>query len=267
VNQLLQKFQNWLVVRGLYIAKTQNRAFVSDLLKLIWPIETNLKLVRIGSKFKADGGYLVPDDLEGIQRLFSPGVSDNVDFESEFIKRGIPCELVDGSIDEPPTKDSLVTFKKLWLSSRTTDNSISLDDWVDSQSTPEEELLLQMDIEGSEYESILSASENTLSRFRIIVIELHDLRAVFSRRGLTLFELSMKKLLNTHVVVHAHPNNCNPPIEIDGLLWPDVLELTLIRRDRVTTIGAPARLPHHLDQDNTPNRHFALAMPGDSRKI
>ena len=261
MNQLLQKFQNWLVVRGLYIAKTQNRASISDLLKLIWPIETNLKLVRIGSKFKADGGYLVPDDLEGIQRLFSPGVSDNVDFESEFIRRGIPCELVDGSIDEPPTKDSLVTFKKLWLSSRTTDNSISLDDWVDSQSTPEEELLLQMDIEGSEYESILSASENTLSRFRIIVIELHDLRSVFSRQGLNLFELSIRKLRSTHVIVHAHPNNCNPPIIESGLFWPDVLELTFLRKDRFAGLGLLAKLPHPLDRDNTSNKHFSLIHP------
>jgi hypothetical protein len=261
VNQLLQKFQNWLVGRGVYLAKTQNRASISDLLKLIWPVETNLHLIRIGSKTRSDGGYLVPDDLEGIQRVFSPGVADSMDFECEFLERGIPCELIDGSIDNPPIANNLVKFSKLWLSSATTEDSISLNDWLESRAAVGEELLLQMDIEGSEYESILSASDLTLSRFRIIVIELHDLRAVFSRQGLTLFELSMKKLLNTHVVVHAHPNNCNPPTEIEGLLWPDVLELTLIRRDRVTKIGAPARLPHHLDQDNTPNRHFALAMP------
>ncbi len=261
MNQFLQKFQNWLVVRGFYIAKTQNRASISDLLKLIWPVETNLQLIRLGSKTRTDGGYLVPDDLEGIQRVFSPGVADSMDFEYEFLERGIPCELIDGSIDNPPITNDLVNFRKLWLSSVTTEGSISLNDWIESRSAAGEELLLQMDIEGSEYESILSASDRTLSRFRIIVIELHDLRAVLSRQGLTLFELSMRKLLNTHVVVHAHPNNCNPPIKFDGLLWPDVLELTLIRRDCVTKIGAPARLPHHLDHDNTNLAHVQLVRP------
>jgi hypothetical protein len=118
-----------------------------------------------------------------------------------------------------------------------------------------------MDIEGSEYESIISAPSDTLERFRIIVIEVHDLRAAVSRSGLVLFTLFMRKLMESHIIVHAHPNNASPPIEINGLIWPEVLELTLLRKDRAEEVGGPAQLPHPKDQDNTDRAHFYLVAP------
>ncbi len=35
-----------------------------------------------------DGGYLVPDDLEGIEYCFSPGVSNIATFELDCLNRG-----------------------------------------------------------------------------------------------------------------------------------------------------------------------------------
>ena len=123
---------------------------------------------------------------------------------------------------------------------------------------PEEELVLQMDIEGAEYEVLLAAAPDTLRRFRVVVVELHDLRSVMSRTGLILFKTLMKKLKVTHEIVHAHPNNCCRGVKEENQEWPDVLELTFLNRNRFSSTFGPADLPHPLDRDNTPQTPIVL---------
>ena len=203
----------------------------------------------------------MPQDFESVSRIFSPGVAESVEFEKHFLGLGIPCELIDGSIEASPEEHPLINFRKLWLSGETREDSICLDDWVTQRAHPNEDLMLQMDIEGSEYEVLLAASQEVLDRFRIIVLELHDLRSVFSRSGLVLFRLAINKLKTNHTIVHAHPNNCNPPLMIGGLVWPDVMEITLVRKDRIKEFYGDASLPHPLDLDNTPNPSIHLVNP------
>ena len=255
---LLSRIQDVLLSRGVFVSKLQTTESVEDLLATIWPTKTEKRLIRIGSRTHADGGYLVPDDLLGIQRVFSPGVADTMDFEQHFLDLGIPCEMVDGSVQGVPQPHKLASFQKLWLSAVTSEDSISLDDWVTQASKPKDELVLQMDIEGAEYEALLASSSQTLNRFRIIVLELHDLRSVMSRMGLALFRSVLLRLKKTHVIVHAHPNNCCRGVVVGDLEWPDVLEITLLRKDRISENLGLAELPHPFDMDNTPNRPIVL---------
>lgn len=255
---VLSRIQDLLLTRGLFVSKKQATASTKELISTIWPTKIDKPLIRIGSTTHADGGYLVPDDLSGIQRVFSPGVADTMDFEKHFLDLGIPCEMLDGSVEGAPEPHELASFQKLWLAAVTAQDSISLDDWVSQASKPKEDLVLQMDIEGAEYEALLAASSQTLNRFRIIVLELHDLRSVMSRMGLALFRSTLLHLRKTHEVVHAHPNNCCRGVVVGDLEWPDVLEITLLRKDRVSENLGRAELPHPLDRDNTPNRPIIL---------
>ncbi|GAA8118001.1 hypothetical protein HpBT107_13970 [Helicobacter pylori] len=45
-------------------------------------------MVRWGAKH--DGGYLIPNDFEGIKALFSPGVGGESAFEEDFYRQ---CKL------------------------------------------------------------------------------------------------------------------------------------------------------------------------------
>lgn len=261
---LVPAIQNFALRHGVYISKRQQQVSVTSLLKAIWPIQTEHELVRIGGTTQADGGYLVPSDLSGIGRVFSPGVSKKMDFEDFFLRRGVPCEMIDGSVDKIPSSHALARFEKIWLSGSSSDDAISLDDWVNQYSEPEEDLLLQMDIEGTEYEAILSASLETIERFRVIVVEMHDLKSALSRTGLALIMATLGRLKSSHEIVHAHPNNCCVGFKENGVMLPEVIELTFLRKDRISLNAGPAVLPHPLDRDNTPKRSVALAIPGDN---
>jgi hypothetical protein len=230
-----------------------------QLITRLSPILTEHALIRIGPD--GDGGYLVPDDLSDIVACYSPGVSTTIGFDLECAKRGMKVFLADASVDGPPVEHPGVFFTKKFLSCWEDSTHTTLDDWVlSTQSVNEDgDLLLQMDIEGSEYQALGRMSDALLSRFRIIVIEFHDLDQLWNKGFLLLVEPLFDKLLKGHYCVHLHPNNCCGSVARNGIEIPRVMEFTFIRKDRVFTLGPPpAGFPHHLDADNTPGPTLVL---------
>ena len=228
-------------------------AAVREALNLLAPWEVGTPLVRIGGD--GDGGYLVPDLLDGVEALFSPGVSDTWDFERFVAERyGIPSFMLDGSVDAPPGLTDLQHFRRLWLGTRTRAGSVTLEDWVATSRVPTgADLLLQMDIEGAEYRVLAATPLSTLRRFRIAVVEFHGLdwtsvAPVLRTRILP----ALLKMSVDFKVVHVHPNNCCGVEMIQGFPMPRVLEVTYLRRDFVSRDVGLARIPHPLDRDCVP---------------
>ncbi len=121
-----------------------------------------------------------------------------------------------------------------------------------------DDLLLQMDIEGAEFEALFSASADLLSQFRIMIIEFHYLQELLNKPYFTLVSRLFEKLLRTHSVVHIHPNNCCGSIRSRGLEIPRVAEFTFYRNDRLKTKVYRESFPHPLDRDNTAKRSLPL---------
>src|SRR5262245_52294427 len=137
-----------------------------------------MSLVRVGPK--RDGGYLVPNDMVGIEACFSPGTNNFKDFEDHLAKAyGIKSFMCDYSSDvekfRTPLIDGFQFFEKKWLDVEESDIAIDVNKWIKSNATNDSDLILQMDIEGAEYRNLLHASIDTLSKFRIIVLEIHNL--------------------------------------------------------------------------------------------
>jgi Methyltransferase FkbM domain len=214
-------------------------------------------MIRLGPR--GDGGYLVPDDLVGISACFSPGVASLSGFERDCAERGMQVFMADRSVDGPAEMHESFHFTKKFVGATTNDGAMTMDDWV-REAIPEsdDDLLLQMDIEGSEYETFLSTSDSTLRRFRIIATEFHDLDKVFNRPFFSLIRATVDKLLQTHVCVHVHPNNYLGVVRVDGLEVPKLAEFTFLRKDRFRDQGPARVFPHPLDSDNTPNAHVSL---------
>lgn len=233
---------------------TDVRALLADL----QPVVTDVPLIRVGPK--GDGGYLVPDDLGGIEACFSPGVADISDFELDCANRGMRVFLADRSVDGPAVDHANFEFVKRHLGANNDDGTMTLDRWVsESGVEADAELMLQIDIEGAEYEVFLNASEQLLSRFRIIVAEFHMLDDLFDAGFFRIGNAVMCRLLLTHHCVHIHPNNCCGSVAVDDVEVPRVAEFTFLRRDRAEASGRVVSFPHPLDAKNTVKPPLPLA--------
>ena len=225
-------------------------------LKLIHPKPSPAPLVRIG--VSGDGGYLVPDDLEGLVACFSPGVAESANFELALAERGVRSFMADYSVDSSPLDNDLFDFEKLFLATHNQAGKfIRLDDWIASKKQANGDLVLQMDIEGNEWPILADLSAETLSRFRIIVLELHGMDNLLTNPlGIETFTSVFRKLNDQFSVVHLHANNCCGALRYQGIDIPRVLEVTLIRNDRYQTSNKvfESTIPNPLDVPNVPRR-------------
>jgi hypothetical protein len=246
-----------LKAAGTYPTKMTKKTELEDLVAKLRPRQPDRSVIRLGPA--ADGGYLVPDDLDGITACYSPGVANISGFEKDCAEQGIRVYMADYSVHGPAASHELFDFTKKFLGVVEDECRMTLDSWVDSTAGDNtSDLLLQMDIEGAEYEVLLGASDRLLRRFRIIVAEFHDLHLLRSRPFFGLASKCFEKLLQTHSCVHIHPNNCCGSESVEGLEIPCVAEFTFLRDDRISALVYADEFPHPLDADNTDNEPLPL---------
>lgn len=221
------------------------------------PKPSPVRLIRIGGV--RDGAYMVPRDFVHVAACFSPGVANRKPFEDELANTmGIRSYMLDFSSDlesfETPLVGGLQFFDKKWLAPVDGPDSLSLDTWVGQYEPKSSELILQMDIEGAEYAILAAAPSSLLRKFRIVIVEFHDFRERLMEAGTDeVFGSVVAKLNRDFVVVHARANNCAgmEPLPDHVTPIPDVVEVTMLRRDRFETLGGgrlyPVNLPHPSD--------------------
>ncbi|MEN9528989.1 MAG: hypothetical protein RI932_862 [Pseudomonadota bacterium] len=99
--------------------------------------------------------------------------------EKDVARRGIPVFMADGSVSGPAEQDQLFHFRKVFIGSMCTEKFITMLQWIqDCLGSGAGDLLLQMDIEGYEYDVLREASDSLIKRFRIVVVEFHELHAI-----------------------------------------------------------------------------------------
>jgi hypothetical protein len=249
IKNLRDVFGNYLLSKNIRISQTVSQSLLEDFFKKIHPINSGHPLVRLGGE--DDGGYLVPDDLEGIGACFSPGVSDVANFELDFANRGVKSYLADYSVESAPIQNEFIDFEKKFLGSEENDIFMTLDSWIQRKEPNKNDFILQMDIEGAEYDVIYDLHSEILKKFRILVIEFHRLDSIFDKTGFKLINLTFNKLLKDFEIVHIHPNNCRVPVVYGGFEVPPLMEFTFLRKDRVVTKGKgepQLSYPHRLDR-------------------
>jgi hypothetical protein len=222
---------------------------VINLLSRLNPQDNGHSLIRVGGP--GDGGYLVPDDLMGITELFSPGSKKLSSFEKEAAElwniKSYICDLIE---EKPIDLTTFQDFTAAWVGPFTDGKMlVSLADWVEEKSKSPGDLILQMDIEGAEFQTLIAAPTNLVKRFRIIVIELHFLEALKNRWAFKyIYTPFFEKLLNNFDVIHAHPNNCCGTWNYGDVEYPRLIELTLHRKDRGKKLTPRQSSRNELDQ-------------------
>src|SRR5580692_5590504 len=137
------------MLRGYTLARRVADTDVRALIQSLRPRCCEAPLIRLGGA--ADGGYLIPDDLAGIEYCFSPGVNYTSDFENDLADRHIRSFLADHSIDRPPRMRSEFVFDRKFIGAINNETFMTLAAWKDKYLPGYGgDMLLQMDIEGDE---------------------------------------------------------------------------------------------------------------------
>lgn len=250
-----EQLKLFLISKGLFYFFNSKLSDLQQTINLVSPQSVDTPLIRMGGD--GDGGYLLPDDLEGIAACFSPGVDFTALFEKDLAtKYSIKSYLADYSVTESPEDNPYIHFEKKFLGPINNDKFMRLEDWFNrhTASTPNGDYLLQMDIEGAEFDVILDTPQEVLKQFRTIIIEFHGMEKMFQSRHLEKIRSVFEKLTQDHWVVHNHPNNCRPLFYKDGIEIPKVFEMTLYRKDRSTINATPLAFPHALDRTNVTHK-------------
>ncbi len=220
------------------------------------------ELIRIGGD--GDGGYLLPDILNDISYCFSPGVSQTSFFEKELSENyNIQSFMVDASVDKPPLSDLNFHFLSKYLGTSTDSKFITLSHWLeDTTGFNEIGKILQMDIEGAEYDVLIYEDAKTLASFSIIIIEFHFVDHIFKKDFLKMISSIFEKIYKYFSICHVHPNNDACLIELDGIAVPKMMEVTFIRNDLLKKHANNKEiiLPHVLDKKNVKNKK-EIIMP------
>ena len=222
------------------------------LLELLRRYDASIPKVRIGAL--GDGGYVLNDDLENIDGVLSLGIGGEVSFDLHFANNNIKVYQYDPTVEGPPITHPNFVFRKLWWDKEDGPESRSLATMIDENGLGSStNLVLKFDVEGAEWRAMESVTPEILSKFRVIVTELHDF-CHLSAPAMYVYIGNILRLLTTHhMVTHIHPNNSNPVIPVFGIPMPNVMEVSFLRKDRAEFVRSTAPIPSELDYPNAKN--------------
>lgn len=200
-----------------------------DELRQLLPLTINqdLDLVRLGSL--GDGGYLLHHDFSKEDYCLSLGVGDNYTFDLAISEKCKEVWMFDHTIEDPQIKDSKLKFHKVGIATSVQPNFTTISKILEGIHQ-ENDIILKIDIEGSEWEVLSNLPFSDLSRCKQIVAEFHNLHKIADDQFFRLVSSSLEKLNNSHDLINIHVNNWSRLHLIQGVPVPDVIEVTYIRR-------------------------------------
>ena len=205
----------------------------SSQLSFLFNYKKNVALERFGGS--GDGGYFCPANIANIKYIFSPGYGGAKYFEDHMSLLGKQVYMCDPNFEAVENLRVNQEFESIGISASKNQegNFITLENWIDSKvGTDANDLLLQMDIEGEEWDIFASSDSKFLNRFEIMIVEFHGLeRILYDYQFARLAEASLSKLSLTFTNVFCKANNVGGYVYFKGKKFPKVIECTFVRNN------------------------------------
>lgn len=225
------------VQNGVTVTRPEEVRRFNDLMGLIWPQSaTGFPKVRLGDR--GDGGYVLLQDFDSIETVYSLGICDNVSFDVDMVRHAPNVQAIwqyDDSVDRPPVENPKFRFTRKRI------NGVA----DLGQLAPNS--LLKIDIEGSEWNFFMSCTDEDLNHFRQISCEFHDFSFFRDENWYARAWAVLEKLHRTHQSIHLHGNNIVPPVWTGDRFSPSVLEVTMARRMDYAFVPSQEGVPSQMD--------------------
>lgn len=211
--------------------------------------------IRLGNK--SDGGYIILDEpAKNCEVLYSYGVSDDVSFEMDFVKRypNAKARLFDFTINKLPDNHENFSFLSQGIASFKNEKFDTLTNHISYfNDTDAKNKILKMDIEWNEWDVFDNFSDFTLNQFSQILCEFHFIpvtykdshtkyftgfhEMVYENINKILFakyKKTLARIFENYYLYHIHINNSLPLINHDGKQFPPLVEMSLINKKLVS---------------------------------
>lgn len=225
----LYRTMRWLSHR-LGVTVSRNVLTLPELYNL--PI-SECELERVGPA--GDGSYLLPIWWRELDTLISPGVGTEFGFDLAFAEHGKRSVLM---LDPTVTLDELpsgMTHIRFWLGRTEAPDTWTLSRCLEhiDESQSSSRLMLQMDIEGAEWQILAGADDEILSRFEIVIIEFHDLDKYLDRRSSCYARLAIENLCEQFELVSLEPTRGALELGNGPYRFHQTVETTWIRKAKL----------------------------------
>lgn len=203
--------------------------------------------IRIG-RFH-DGGYVMIDRFDGSEAAYSLGINDDVSWDMDIARLGVPVFQYDHTIPGPPEHHPLFKWEPICISGIPDGPGMESLEGLIRRNGHEQskQLILKCDIEGSEWLLLQNTPASVLKQFSQIVIEIHSMEFLLDEQHANNVRRSIMNLTAHHHVVHVHANNYAPLMVMGGYPVPNVMELTLMRKDAGEFVPSDEVFPTPLD--------------------
>ena len=169
------------------------------------------------------------DDFENIKIAYSIGIRDIIQFDKALADRGIDVYMYDHTINKLPYLNKKFHWKKIGIggNSERRYNIQTLQDMMkENRHLYEKNMILKMDIERAEWNSLKDLPKKILLQFKYILLEYH-----FFKGDLLLFYNVLKKIYKTHQVFYVHCCPFAGVISLGNNRLCSVIEVSYIIRD------------------------------------
>ena len=195
------------------------------------------KRILIGEK--KDGSYILLNDFKNIKIAYSFGIGKNIQFDKYLADKGIDVYMYDHTIHSLPFNNTKFHWKKIGMTGQKNKANKYLKSLkeliIENNHSSEENMILKIDIEFAEWESLRDLPSKILSQFKYILIEYHFNEDRVINQTLLYYNV-LKKLYDTHQVFYLHCNNQYLIVNFGNNRFCQFLEVSyIIKKDNEFT--------------------------------
>ncbi|WP_328588082.1 FkbM family methyltransferase, partial [Helicobacter vulpis] len=207
---------------------------VDAYLKFVRPVALE-RLIRVGGN--TDGGYVMyppppPQSNPARPKALSLGVSIDSPWDLEMAQMGYLVLQYDASIEQAPDAHPNIIFHKKFVGTRCDPQTTTLEQiLLDYSFDPKAHNILQMDIEGVEWEIFEKLDFKILEKhFAQVIVEFHACNPCAILQAHKKFEI-LERLQRVFQPIHLHFNSCGRCYYVQDRFFGDLLEVSYLRRD------------------------------------